>query len=203
MRLFGISLMVLAVLLLLMTSAAEPSVVDPSATQKYWQMRGCTHGHPTGTKKGSYAVVKRVLRNHQRLNKKKVQRLPHYAVCVATKKKHAAVWDFIRRSNKWRKQYAHFWPIKWDELPYYAKSWTAGVSSRESGSRIGETSYYKQRLKSGVCDCWSFFQWMHPTWYSACACSRSVFSASWYHQAVKAWEWHLSHPTGQWPNTGE
>lgn len=189
---------ILLLAVLVFTASAKAAITVDERT--YAEKRGCKVIYPS---KKSYSKIKVMLRHHQVLKEIQRKRSKHYAVCVATRKKSRAVWDFIRRSYQWRKQYAHRWPIKWNSLPYVAKSWTAGVSSRESGSRVGETSSYKQNLKSGVCDCWSFFQWMHSTWHSACGCSISVFSASWYHQAVTAWYWHLSHPSGQWPNTGE
>lgn len=196
-------------LLLAVVSAALPGAgVGPdggaagpyAAAQRpvYWQTHHCQRGWRS---KVAYRRLHMLLYNHNPyVNKHKVRR---YSTCVDTRAKAHHAHVVARRGWAWRHSYEHLWHIKWNRLPSYARSWTAGVSSRESGSAVGERSYYKQHLKSGVCDCWSFFQWMLPTWASACGCSTNLFSASWYHQAVVAWYWHLGHPTGQWPNTGE
>lgn len=175
------------------------STADPSAPQKYWQMRGCTHGHPTGTKKGSYAVVKRVLRHHYSLNKQKASKLPHYAVCVATRAKSKAVWDFIRRSHKWRKLYEHKWWIKFHSLPLYLQNWAWSTGSCESGNDPNKNT------GNGFIGA---HQWLPGTWRKAIAALGwngpwSPLGQSWPLQAYVTVRWLLIAGDEQWPNCGE
>ena len=85
------------------------------------------------------------------------------------------------------------WEYAWRHLPAAGRHWTRCVSTSESGNhRIARASGFL-----------SYFQWTSSTWHATGAHGNPEFSASWYQQAVRAWHWHLSHPSGQWPNTGE
>jgi len=85
------------------------------------------------------------------------------------------------------------WRNRWRRLSPTARYWTRCVSARESGNR-------RVARESGHL---SYFQWVLSTWHAAGGEGNPEVSATWYEQAVRAWRWHLSHPTGQWPNTGE
>lgn len=84
------------------------------------------------------------------------------------------------------------WRLVWARLPSYGRAWTRSVSSCESGNR-------RYAPESGFV---SFFQWTWSTWWATGA-TRSPYAVTWHEQAVRAWRWHLGHPTGQWPNCGE
>lgn len=90
------------------------------------------------------------------------------------------------------KRHRTYWIRRWRALPSYARHWTRCVSFRESGNRrIARASGFL-----------SYFQWVASTWHAAGG-SGNPETHSWHEQALKAWRWHLSHPYGQWPNTGE
>jgi hypothetical protein len=90
------------------------------------------------------------------------------------------------------KRHRNYWVNRWKALPYGARRWTRCVSTHESGNR-------RIARESGFL---SYFQWVGSTWHMAGG-SGNPETHSWYEQAVKAWPWHVSHPYGQWPNTGE
>jgi hypothetical protein len=96
-----------------------------------------------------------------------------------------------KRRAHWKR--THIWQYRWNHLGAAGRYWTRCVSFRESGNRrIARASGFL-----------SYFQWTLSTWHSAGGSGNPEYSAGWHEQAVRAWRWHLSHPTGQWPNTGE
>jgi hypothetical protein len=98
-----------------------------------------------------------------------------------------------RRSHWCRTHPVCVWKHRFLALPSGGRHWARCVSFRESRNhRIARASGFL-----------SYFQWTLPTWHSAGGDGNPEYTASWYEQAVRAWHWHLTHPTGQWPNTGE
>lgn len=96
----------------------------------------------------------------------------------------------VKRQHHWAKH--HYWLWRWHHLGRAGQNWTRCVSFHESGNRrIARASGFL-----------SYFQWVASTWHSAGG-SGNPETHGWYEQADKAWWWHLSHPHGQWPNTGE
>lgn len=87
----------------------------------------------------------------------------------------------------------HPWHHAYNRLPRLGHLWTRCVSGLESGNRrIARASGFL-----------SYFQWTLGTWHNAGGAGNPETAAGWYEQAVRAWHWHLGHPSGQWPNTGE
>lgn len=85
------------------------------------------------------------------------------------------------------------WKHRFLALPDEGRRWAHCVSLLESGNRrIARASGFL-----------SYFQWTSPTWHSAGGYGNPEFTATWFEQAVRAWFWHVDHPSGQWPNTGE
>lgn len=99
-----------------------------------------------------------------------------------------------KRAHRWcvRTPYC-VWKHRFKALPPEGKRWARCVSFHESRNhRIARASGFL-----------SYFQWVGSTWHAAGGHGNPEVSATWYEQAVRAWFWHLSHPTGQWPRTGE
>jgi hypothetical protein len=90
------------------------------------------------------------------------------------------------------------WAARFAALPAAGKAWTRSTAICESGhnppinvvdSATGHTFY-------------GMFQWVPSTWYNAGG-TGSPMNASFEHQAVIAWCWHVKNPHGQWPVCGE
>ena len=96
----------------------------------------------------------------------------------------------VRRHNTWLRENRP-WVWRFRKLPAKAQHWGRCVSAAESRNH---------RYTAGPHH--SFFQWNLSTWRSAGGQGWPE-SASWYEQAVRAWHWHVRHPWGQWPRTGE
>lgn len=107
---------------------------------------------------------------------------------------HSRVCDQrIHQKRRLHWQHTHPWLYAWHHLSAGGRYWARCVSRNESNNhRIARASGFL-----------SYFQWTSSTWHDAGGSGNPEFSASWYEQAVRAWHWHLSHPSGQWPNTGE
>ena len=153
----------------------------------YAAERGCQVTHPS---KKSYRKVDRMLRHHYPLRQIQRRRSKHYAVCVATREKSRAVFDFIQRSYKWRKQYAHKWPIKFNSLPAAWQNWAVATSSCESGmnpSTATGNGYY------------GGFQFLPSTWWAAGGTGMPN-QHSWHYQAWIAVHWRMRSSQAQWPN---
>lgn len=171
-------------------SAGQGSLVP--IPPSYWETRGCDHNHPTRV---SYRVVKRALRNEYPLKDGAVERLRRFAVCVQTRAKSKAVWDYVRRSLKWRRTYQHVWPIRLNGLPVGWVQWARNITMCESRwDRYASNGSH-----------FSYFQWASGTWASASAgwnAPASPYSASWPHQAVIAIHWAWAAGTSQWSCSG-
>lgn len=99
-----------------------------------------------------------------------------------------------KRAARWcRTHSVCVWKHRWLAIPPYGRRWTSCVSRLESNNR-------RIARDSGFL---SYFQWTSSTWHNAGGYGNPEYAATWYEQAVRAWFWHLSHPHGQWPNTGE
>lgn len=133
------------------------------------------------------------MRSPLRVSKVRGRKVWHYMKCVRTKATARYMRRYLKDRKAWRRSYSGKWKLAWRGLSPQAKGWTKHVSFHESGNR-------RVAPESGFL---SYFQWLMPTWRAACGCSLHPYNASWHHQATVAWFWHLSHPTGQWPNTGE
>ena len=96
----------------------------------------------------------------------------------------------LKRRAHWKR--VHIWQWRFAHLSPAGRYWAHCVSSHESGNR-------RVARESGFL---SYFQWTEQTWLNAGGHGNPE-NVSWAEQAVRAWRWHSSHPTGQWPNTGE
>lgn len=122
------------------------------------------------------------------------QKVRRYVRCVATRRKARAGARVARKAWAARKTYAHVWPIRLNRLGAVAIGWASSTSWCES--RHDQGAY-------NPAGPWhSYFQWSMATWWSAGG-DRDPYAASYEHQAVLAWNWHLGHPSGQWPVCGE
>jgi hypothetical protein len=178
-------------LLSLALFATSPAATNMDASQvTYWQKRGCDHGHPS---KVSYKTIKRLLRVHQPIGDR-FKRAKHYAVCTTTHKKSRAVWDYIRRSLAWRKQYYNYWKIVFARYSSTWQSWARITGSCESGNNAAINAYHD-----------GAFQFLPSTWTKAVSLfgggSPSLaYLASYEHQAVVAIRWRQYTSASQWPN---
>lgn len=86
----------------------------------------------------------------------------------------------------------HPWQHRFNRLPARGRAWAKCVSRHESGNR-------RVARESGYL---SYFQWTEGTWLNAGGHGNPE-GVGWFEQAVRAWRWHVAHPVGQWPNTGE
>jgi hypothetical protein len=166
--------------------AATQSKPDPTYWERHHQK--CKREWPS---KVAYKKVSRILHNYRPVTKQLGQRAWHYVMCVKTIHKTRSVRRHLMKLREWRKTYTPWWHIKWNKLPDVAKNWTKAVSWCESRNQRITTGRYL-----------SYFQWNLSTWYSAGG-DRHPYDAIWPHQAILAWNWHLGHPSGQWPNCGE
>lgn len=103
----------------------------------------------------------------------------------------------VRRSLR-RHKAAHarrfHWQIRFHRMPAAGKAWAHSTAACESNhGRDPRTNLNGYR---------GIFQWVMSTWYAAGGRGDPAV-AGFHHEAVLAWPWHLSHPTGQWPNCGE
>lgn len=162
-------------------------------------------GSRPATRKAFRARAMAVMKSPKPLTAKRGKKVWSRYACLLPKSK-ARGRQIIQRLKRWRRQPDVKWWLRWHRMSPAAKAWTRNVSANES--YIDCRNQPAARLALGArCttrppfDSW--FQWLPATWYAACGCGIHPDNASWHHQAVKAWAWHLSHPRGQWPNTGE
>lgn len=158
----------------------------------FWEQRGCELGY---TFEQAKRGVRTVMYGTARLTRRRGARAWRFARCVATRGRALRLGAAVRRGRAWRRSYDGRWVLAWRRLPAAGQSWTRRVSWLES--RHGTDPDTNRNGYLGV------FQWKLATWRAACSCAISPVVASWHHEATVAWRWHLSHPTGQWPNTGE
>ena len=124
-------------------------------------------------------------------DRRKVRR---YVRCVETRAKARAGARVARKAWRARRtDYSLYWRIRFARLPSYAQQWAWSTGACESGNN--------SRTSTGN-GFYGAFQWVPSTWYAAGG-DRFPTEASWHHQAVLAWNWHVGHPSGQWPNCGE
>ncbi len=204
-RLLALIVLVLLAINILVSPAQSGGTTlndKPIVTISYWQMQNCKHGY---SRKHAIRGVKSVVYSVKRLSKKRVRQAKKFIKCTRTIESSQVARKVFRKGHKWRKSYEATWWIRWNRMPSNARGWTISTSSGES-PRCGVPGYRKDFHKciarqSGFL---SYFQWLRPTWNAACRCRIDPeYGATWHHQAVSAWYWHLSHPRGQWPNTGE
>lgn len=164
----------------------------------FWVQKKCSHGHNWASAKRG---VRAVMHSPRPLTERRGRRAWHYAKCTKTRADSRLlsrggckrVRCSIPQWRAWRKSYPVKWRHRWLRLSLVARNWTRIVSWKESRNR-------RVAPEGGFL---SYFQWLLGTWRAACRCAIHPYKASWHHQAVVAWFWHLSHPRGQWPNTGE
>jgi len=173
-----------------LTSAAGEVPTKPPASIAHWAKNGCSHGHSVAQSK---RAIRQVMRSPQRVTKRKGRKVYHYANCSRSQRIETAMRTAIKRYKVWRRSYSVSWKFKWQLLPQVAKNWTRSTSYCESKhdptTNTGNGFY-------------GAFQWVPKTWYAAGG-DRKPHRASWHHQAVLAWYWHLGNPRGQWPVCGE
>lgn len=103
----------------------------------------------------------------------------------------------VRRSLKrYKAKHArrYYWQVRFHRLPAVGQSWAYSTAHCESTMN--------QRAYNPAGPWYSYFQWSLSTWAAAGGVGHP-YGASFYHQAVLAWPWHVSHPSGQWPVCGE
>lgn len=133
-----------------------------------------TYRHAT-VPEAKRATLRKIVRCQRRAVSRRIARrvLPRY------KAKHA------RRFH---------WELRFNALPSAGQAWARSTAMCESTMN--------QRAYNPAGPWYSYFQWALSTWRAAGGAGHP-YDASFHHQAVLAWPWHLAHPRGQWPVCGE
>lgn len=173
-----------------LSSAAGQDHPPKAKPKKHWALNGCKHGH---TQKQSRRAIGSVMRSPRLITKSSGRHIYHYAHCTHSAHSERRIRAFIKALKAWRSNYATKWHFRWLLLPQGARDWTTSTGACESGNNPTISTGNGFR---------GAFQWVESTWRSAGG-DRDVVTASWHHQAVLAWFWHLGHPRGQWPRCGE
>lgn len=161
-----------------------------SANQSHWKPPGCTaglHGSALGYKRAT-----EILKNHVPLTSAAKERLRRGWQCVRSRKKAHAVHRHVRKLYAWRMQYAHRWPIRFNALPSWDRSWAWSTGACESGNNPATNT------GNGF---HGAFQFVLSTWWAAGGTGVPE-QHSWHYQAVIAVGWMHRAGAGQWPVCG-
>lgn len=161
-----------------------------------WKINGCSR---PATARAYHRTLRHVMRS-PRVTRRQLRHLAGRLPCAYTAASARAMRRHYERWKAWRHSYAASWWLAWRRLPAAGQGWTLATSRCET-RRWWPDKAAMARAATGN-GFLGAFQWMASTWGSAGG-DRPVTAATWYHQAVLAWGWHLGHGSGQWPNCGE
>lgn len=179
-----ISVAILATLFLLVVI---PVASEAKTTKLYWQkISSCTHGHSLKVSKNR---LRTILRNHTPITEERKSKEVHYRTCLKTKSDHKKALNVWKSGRRWRKNYKHVWPIRFNRLSSYDKRWATSIGNCESGNnpRTNTGNGFEGAM-----------QWVRSTWYRAGG-SGSPVNASIHEQWVRAVRWRNIAGTMQWP----
>lgn len=103
----------------------------------------------------------------------------------------------VRRSlRRYKAKHAQrfYWQVRFYRMSPQGQAWSHSTAACESD--------HGRNPRTNLNGFRGIFQWVMATWYAAGGTGDPAV-AGFYHEAVLAWPWHLSHPSGQWPNCGE
>lgn len=171
---------------LVFAASPDMSVAEP---QTFAQARGCDYVHGSSE---SYRATTRLLRHHRPVGQGTKRRVQKWATCVATRAKAHAVHQHVRSLWAWRHRYAHRWPIRFNGLPSWDRSWAYSTGACESGNNPGTNTG-------------NGFYGSHQFTLStarAAGFTRRPDLTSWHEQAVRAVWWMHKTSVSQWPICG-
>jgi Transglycosylase-like domain len=161
--------------------------------EPYWQrIDGCSRGH---SEQVARHKLRRLLKVERPVTPFIRGRVDHYRRCVETRRarlRNTHLWQELRR---WRLAYQHVWPIRFNRLDSWLRSWAWATSSCETGG----TNDPATSTGNGF---YGAFQWVPSTWWAAGG-DRWPTLASWHHQAVLAVRFMLRHGDEHWPVCGD
>ena len=173
--------------LLALASAVLPAAAPPPP---YWtRYDQCGHGH---RRQVAEHALGRLLRNHRPLTPHRAELAGHLRTCLLERQARRPVQARARALRRWRLSYAHRWPIAFNRLAPWERSWAYSTGACESGNNPATATgngYY------------GAFQFLLSTWWAAGG--QGIPSQhSWAYQAVIAVRWMHRAGAGQWPICG-
>ena len=178
-------------LLAALAVAILPAPAAATEAPPYWtRIDNCHHGHRAEV---ALPALTRLLRNHRPISPGRFERALHLRRCVTTRPARLRTARRARVLRAWRRSYAHRWPIAFNRLAPWERSWARSTSACESG--------HNPRAYSGAGPYFGAFQWLLSTWRIAGGTGNPV-DHSWAYQAVIAVRLMRREGAGHWPRCG-